>query len=222
MLEQCIATVATILAGAILVPQIVRLIRHRRTAGVAVTWAVLGLITNVAWVVYLGMVDLWIAALAPGMAVVTYAMVVRLVALDVPRSWLIVAAGYSAALGAIGLVGGIEHLGAALALVPAIQLTPQIVSVHREPCPTGVSPLTWTFSIAEAVLWTIYGLRVGDLALVWYGLVTSTGSALILGLWWTSVPHRWSPAWSPALSSQTQTDVRAPMAPAVIEAVAEG
>ncbi len=193
MLEQYVAAAGTILSGAILVPQIARLIRRRQTAGVAVTWAAFGLVTNVSWVIYLGVLDLWVAAIAPGFAVVTYAIVLRLVAPTGRHAWLVIAVGYGVVLAAIGIIGGIADFGITLAVVPAVQLSPQLVAVYREACPAGVSPITWIISICEAGIWSVYGLMIGDTALIGYGVVTSAGSALVLGCWWTSFGASASP-----------------------------
>lgn len=192
MLEHAVAVIATMLAGGFLLPQIVRLVRRRDTSGVAPTWAVFGLVTNAAWVFYLGILDLWLAAIAPGLAMVSYGVIVRLVVPGVGRARsMILPACYALGLAAIGLFGGPAQLGISLAVVPAAQLVPQISTVWRAHCPTGVSPLTWILSIGEAALWMSYGMMIGDIALIGYGLVTSIGSGLVLGGWWMAL--RWQP-----------------------------
>ena len=135
----------------------------------------------------------------PALATLTYGVALCVIApLDRRLAWVWSSCGYAALLAAAGALGGIGVLGVVLSVTPAVQLTPQVIAVFRERCPTGVSPTTWSLAIAEAMLWGCYGLLVGDLALIGYGLVTSAGSALILGRW-AATSSRWrSPATAPA------------------------
>jgi uncharacterized protein with PQ loop repeat len=199
MVTEALAATATALAAVFLVPQIVRLISRRDATGVSSVWAAFGVVTNSAWVGYLAAVGLWAAVPAPALAALTYGVALCVIApLDRRLAWVWSSCGYAALLAAAGALGGIGVLGVVLSVTPAVQLTPQVIAVFRERCPTGVSPATWSLSIAEAMLWGCYGLLVGDLALIGYGLVTSAGSALILGRW-AATSSRWrSPATAPA------------------------
>jgi uncharacterized protein with PQ loop repeat len=182
MVTEALAAMATALAAVFLIPQIVRLIGRRDATGVSSVWAAFGVVTNSAWVGYLAAVGLWAAVPAPALATLTYGVALCVIApLDRRLTWVSTSAGYAAVLAAAGALGGVGVLGVVLSVTPAVQLTPQVIAVFRERCPTGVSPTTWSLSIAEAVLWGCYGLLVWDLALIGYGMVTSVGSALILG-----------------------------------------
>jgi hypothetical protein len=122
--------------------------------------------------------------MAPALAFVSFAVVLRIVtSLDRRRSWVWQAAFYTVCFVASMLVGGVAMLGLMLAATPAIQVSPELVAIFRERCPSGVSPATWSLCAAEAVLWGLYGWVVSDTALVGYGLVTAAGSMLILGRW---------------------------------------
>ena len=169
---------ATGLTAVFLVPQIVRVHRTRDVSGLSATWASFGLLTNLGWVLYLGTRGLWLAALAPILAVVTYGvMAVALARRSTDRRWLWAAGVYTVLL---LWLGGIESLGIALVVAPVVQLTPAIVAAYRTRCPTGISPATWSLSIAEAVMWGWYGWLIGDLTLLGYGVVTGVGSLFVL------------------------------------------
>ena len=184
MFAELTAATATILAGIFLLPQIARLVRHHDTAGVSATWAALGLVTNLAWIVYLGLLGLWFAAAAPGLALIAYVLVLGLLVPGSRPAWAIFAAIYAVGLVVVCWGLGNDALGLALAGTPAIQLLPQVVVVLRERRPIGLSPSTWAIAVLEAVLWAAYGSMIDDRALVGYGLITTIGSGLVLGIWW--------------------------------------
>jgi uncharacterized protein with PQ loop repeat len=182
MVAEVLAATATALAAVFLVPQIVRLISKRDATGVSAVWAAFGVVTNTAWVLYLGAMGLWVAVPAPALAAATYVIALAvIVPLDRRRSWMWMSGLYVAVLAVVALLSGLVTLGLVLSVTPAVQLAPQIITVYRERCPSGVSPTTWSLGLVEAVLWAFYGLVVSDVALVGYGLVTSAGSMLILG-----------------------------------------
>jgi uncharacterized protein with PQ loop repeat len=180
--ETLVAGAANLLAGVFLIPQILRLVRTRDTAGVSSTWAAFGALTNTTWVIYLAMIGLWAAAVAPALAVLAYTIMVRfLVRDDLRRSWIWLSVLYAFLFSVVAGLGGTDALAPMLALTPVVQLAPGMTSVFRETHPTGVSPTTWGLSLCEAVLWGLYGWLVSDTALVGYGLFTGAGSILILG-----------------------------------------
>jgi hypothetical protein len=78
-MSELLAIVATLLTATFLVPQIVRLLSRGDTAGLSAVWAGFGVVTNLAWVGYIGTQNLWVAAIAPAMAVVTYSITLALI-----------------------------------------------------------------------------------------------------------------------------------------------
>lgn len=191
MTDDIVAATATALAGVLLIPQIVRLLRTRETAGVAVTWAALGCVGNATWAVYLGITGVWLAAIAPALAVLAYALIVGLVAPTSGGGWLPLSLTYLVGLIAIGHFGGLGRLGVTLAIVPAVHVAPQVAEVYREANPIGMSPSTWILSVAAAGLWMVYGSMVGSVAVTGYGLVRGSVSGLVLFGWWmTNRPSR--------------------------------
>lgn len=198
MSAQVLAATATTLAAWFLVPQIARLLRHGDTAGVSVLWAAFGLVTNAAWVVYLGTAGLWAAAVAPGLAVATYGALLWVLLPSGGWGWTSLVGLYSVGLALVGWSWSAEAFGLALAGTPAVQLLPQVVVAFRERLPIGLSPVTWTIGLLEAVLWAIYGMIVVDVALIGYGIVTCVGAVLVLAAWWFHWGrHAWLRAENP-------------------------
>jgi uncharacterized protein with PQ loop repeat len=184
-----VAVSATGLTATFLLPQILRLVRSGDTSGLSGTWAAFGVVTNLAWVVYLGRLGFFVALIAPAMAVVAYGSLLSVLArraLD--RNWIRSSVLYGMVIAAVGGWGGIEAIGLLLVLAPLIQLTPGVVAAYRSPSPSGISPTTWVLSAGEAMLWGYYGWLISDFALIGYGLVTGIGSILILGRWMATGP----------------------------------
>jgi len=179
MMSQALAVSASFLAAFFLIPQIVRLVRTGDTSGVSLTWAVFGVITNLAWVWYLTNERLWMAAFAPALAVGTYAFLVLFLArwgAILQWGWCL---AYAAVLISAALAGNVV-LGLLLVVTPVMQLIPELTAVYLHPRPSGVAEATWWLCAAEAVCWGTYGHLMGDSALVGYGIVTSVGSLLIV------------------------------------------
>jgi uncharacterized protein with PQ loop repeat len=173
-----------------LLPQIARVLRTGDTTGLSTSWAAFGLVTNLAWIVYLGRFGLWAAVMAPALAVVTYGiMLVTFIKRAPGREWTLATCVYVTVLVTVGSLGGNAALGIVLVLAPVLQLTPAIAAAHRAHRPTGIAPATWLLSAAEALLWGWYGWLVSDVALLGYGLVTGLGSALILRRWLSTRPR---------------------------------
>lgn len=185
-----ILTCATGLTAIFLLPQIARLLRSGDISGLSCTWAAFGVVTNLAWILYLGNLGLWMAVMAPALAVTTYGiMLIALARRTHGRSWIWASGAYVMLLGVTGSLGGMEAFGLQLVLAPVIQFTPGVVAAYRERRPTGISPATWSLSAVEALLWGWYGWLVSDVALLGYGLVTGIGSMLILGRWLATRPR---------------------------------
>ena len=179
--------VAVVLAVTQPVPQVVRLVRTRSVAGVSgpTTW--LGLVINLAWMAYGAAQGLLPVALLSGAYVAGYATI----------AWLLVAGGSrrglgAAVLGAAALVGltvaaGWVALGTALALSVGVQFVPQVVEAWRGEDLSGLAPGTYVLCAADGAIWGAYGLAVGDLPLMLYGVVMLGVAVLVL------VPRqRWS------------------------------
>lgn len=181
MVLAVLAVVGTMLAAFFLVPQTISLVRSGDSAGVSPTWAAFGVVTNLAWVAYLVDAGLPMATAAPAIATVCYLLVLKSLALLTTSFWWSATGlAYLVAVVAVGGMGGIAALGMVLLVAPALQLAPQVVSVIREPLPSGPSPTTWILAVLEALIWGAYGLIAGDIPLVGYAIVTTIGSMVVL------------------------------------------
>jgi hypothetical protein len=181
---------ATGLTAIFLGPQIARVMRSGDRSGLSATWAAFGLVTNAAWILYLGSLGFWPAVVAPTLAVGAYGIMLIALTRGSPiRDWVWASGSYCGVLIVVGSSSRVEGLGMALVIAPLVQLTPAIVAAYRERCPTGIAPVTWGLAAAEAVLWGWYGWLVGDMALIGYGLVTGVGSMLVLGRWLSTRPR---------------------------------
>ena len=118
-MPELLAIVATLLTATFLVPQIVRLISREDTAGLSAVWAGFGVVTNLAWVAYVGVQDLWVASFAPAMAVVAYTITLVLIVRRAPGiEWWRPSFWYSASLLAAEALMGPAGLGLLLAMTP--------------------------------------------------------------------------------------------------------
>lgn len=186
-----LALFANALAATFLIPQIVRLLGKRDSAGVSATWAGFGVVTNAAWVFYLASHGMQVPLVAPALALLAYGLTLALVArLQRASRWIWHSAVYMIAIGLAALVGGLTTLGLFLALTPVIQVAPELAAVFRERHPSGLAPGTWALAAAEAVLWGLYGWLIADTALFGYGVVTTGASLVILGRWAWTRPQR--------------------------------
>jgi hypothetical protein len=181
-MAELLVGVGTILAFVFLVPQIVRLVAGRDVRGLSPSWAAFGVLTNLAWVAYLVGRSLWPAITAPVLALAGYTVTLWLIAANAAdRAWVRVSVAYEVLLLAIVFLWGWGGLGVALAVTPAIQLTPAVLAAYGSARPEGLSPVTWALMVVEAAAWGGYGLMTADIALIGYGTITAIGSSLVLG-----------------------------------------
>lgn len=190
-LTTALALTGTGLAGVFLLPQIRRLVVAGDTSGVSPAWAAFGVVTNSAWILYLVAQRLWVPALAPALAVLTYGSLLAVMGrIGFGDRWAVPVTAYTGSLTAVALVAGLDGLAVVLVLTPVVQIMPEVGAVFRHASLWGVSPATWLLGMGEAVCWGWFGLLVGDGALVGYGVVTGVGSAVILVRWWTVCGNR--------------------------------
>lgn len=172
-----------------LLPQPVRLWRTGVAAGVSPLAAMNGVIGDVAWVAYglsAGLPAVWgVCALALVPATWTVALLAR----RITRNDLLGAAAWALALVASA---GVGHVGVMLALGVLVTQGPQVWVALRDRDLRGIAPGTWWLSVLDATTWGLYGLGIGDGALMGYGVVLNLAAAIVLGrVWWTG--RRWPP-----------------------------
>lgn len=179
---------ATIGTVTFLLPQIIKLIRTRDSAGVSTSWAVLGFVTNVGWFAYMINQELWAALIAPFATFISYAFTIwalNRTGRELGRGallglvWTMVLVGSTWALGwpALGVVLGLSY---------GVMLTPSVWTAYKTVDPSGISPGTWWIGLAEAILWGYYGWFHADAGIVTFFIVGVVGSTLILGRYYST------------------------------------
>ncbi|NNF62918.1 MAG: hypothetical protein HKN07_01550 [Acidimicrobiia bacterium] len=181
------AASATVLAAWQVAPQVWKLRRDGSHAGLSPTWALLGVVTNVAWVAYRWVEGLWFGLPSPAVAAVLYSVLFLFIGRAVrDLRWTLVAAMSAAAVLAIGAFRGWAVLGVMLGLSGGIQAAPSVWAAFRTRVPVGIAPSVWAIGVAQATMWGFYGNSVGDNALVLYGLTMGTASLAVLARYFST------------------------------------
>ena len=177
-----VGVAATVLTCIQLVPQIVRLLRMGRPEGVSPGWAVLGVVINSGWLIFLVAEAVWMPVLACAVAEVGFAITFWLLyrsGADV-RAGVALGAASVAVLAVVGAGWGWTALGTALALANNVQFLPSIAAAWRTYAPVGLSAATWALLLAETAGWMTYGVLIERIPIVLYGLTGMVASILIL------------------------------------------
>ncbi len=181
-----IAVAATIISFGLLMPQIVRLWRTGRTAGVSPTWAATGASSNLGWLAYMVSQGLWVVIPSVVVASVQFLTTFWLLRRNHAKVGLGAMAGMASAVAyaTVGMAFGWATLGAVLALSYAIQYTPSVVTAWRTWAPVGISPMTWAIGTVDAAAWGGYGILVEDRNIVLFGIVSGMASTMVLTRLW--------------------------------------
>lgn len=160
-----------------LLPQPIRLARDGRPAGVSALAALNAVVSAFAWTAYgliAGLPVVWVVsilALIPG---IWQAFLLRR---ELTRRDLVWASAYVAAL-SVAYAAGL--LGAALAGTVLVTAGPQLYQALTETDLSGLAPNTWRIALLDAASWGLYGLALGDFALLGYFVVLTASAAIIL------------------------------------------
>jgi uncharacterized protein with PQ loop repeat len=186
--EGALASLATVMSGAFLVPQLLRLRRTLDGGGVSATAAAVGLVSTLGWAVY--GVGTTTAALVPPSVIgaVQYASLLVLLrragatigpGVMVALVWCVFLAASAAAAAATGheLWSG---LGTSLAIAVVVQYAPAVVDAWRSDSADGISEPTWLLVGLTGVIWIAYGMLVDDAAVAAYGAVLATAAGAVL------------------------------------------
>lgn len=194
MLEVVLMGMAVVLALTQPVPQVIRLLRTRSTAGVSGPTAWLGLVINLAWTVYGVARAIPAVAVLSAAYVVGYAIISYLLVRHGNRRGIGAAVAAVAALCAVTAVGGWVVLGTVLALTVGVQFIPQVVTAWRSDDLTALAPGTYLVCMLDGFVWGVFGVASADGPLMLYGAVMVTVAVLVL------IP-RWRWARAVALAS---------------------
>ena len=188
-LVDALAVLAPLVYLVRLLPQPVRLWRTGVAAGVSPLAAMNGVIGDIGWVAYglsAGLPSVWAVC---AIALVPATWTVVLLARATTRADVLAAAVWASALLGSAAVG---HVGVTLALGVLVTQGPQVWMAVRDRDLRGIAPGTWWLAVLDATTWGLYGVGIGDGALMGYGLVLLLSAGIVLGrVWWTG--RRWPP-----------------------------
>jgi uncharacterized protein with PQ loop repeat len=176
------AGVATMLAVAGAMPQVVRLKRTGDLAGVSLTGATIGVASETAWVAYTVQGGLWSAVIMPALMVVAnFVLAVAIVRAGAgPARAAATAITWSAVLAAAATLGGRSTFGLLLALAYAMQVAPCVGAAYSAEIPSGIAPARWIALLGECALWGWYGLARADVAISLFAVVGAAAAVAIL------------------------------------------
>ena len=152
-----------------LVPQVVRTVRTRVTAGVSpLMWSLLGAQSG-AWIVFGASRRLWPSALVnvvlAGCVAMMLATMRRLRTPGLGRAVAVMAALMAVEAALIG-TGAMPVLGSLAGLIAALVFYPQVLVALRATDLSGLSRTSWLFAVVTSVQWAAYGVATGT-PVVW-------------------------------------------------------
>jgi uncharacterized protein with PQ loop repeat len=179
-----LVVVATVLGSWMAFPQARRLARTRRVEGVSAVWIGVSLAINGWWLTYGLVVGVWAIVPVSAISLLLYGTMAVVYLATVGRSAIAPMALGAFVLGMVPMpfliAGGWALAAIAVGLSYGIQLLPAVVAACRTRDLIGVSAATWLIAWAEAALWLVYGVVVGDIALTLAGIVGVTMASIIL------------------------------------------
>lgn len=181
-----VAGVATAVTFVQVVPQVVRLVRLKRTEGASPAWAAIGMVINIGWTAYVIAEEFWVTIPAVLAAVISFGLVLYLLWRNGADVRVAVISGIAVGVAAVGLqlVSGWTVLGTVLGLSNGLYLGPSVYAAWRSYAPVGVAPVTWVLTGGEGILWGYYGVLVEAVPIMVYGSTAFLLAALILLRLW--------------------------------------
>lgn len=173
----------TVIEASALVPQVVRLLRHKDTAGLSAMTTITGLVAMACWCIYtarLGDTEAFAASVPPALGwLATGATLVHLNA--IPRARTALATLPVAAGIVVATVATVQAAGVAAAVGSCLWALPQALVALRHGRLAGVSGSSWSITLASALGWALYGLLSGHLLYSVASLVQVPASLVVLG-----------------------------------------
>jgi uncharacterized protein with PQ loop repeat len=163
------------------VPQALRLLRTRESAGVSKLGAVNAISNTSGWVIYgLGVDELvlWVPCL---FAIPFEIVVLALIKERMSGRERLIAIAWAAAIGLAWPIAGQAALATVMGLGIVAGTAPHVLAAFRSSSLAGVEPRTWRIAIADGLLWGGYGVSVADPLVIFYCVVLVGAAVLILG-----------------------------------------
>lgn len=164
-------------------PQLIRLLRERKSFGVSVDSSGTSCVVSLGWTTYGIITHQIFVALASG-AIASLFFIITLAALRLGRSarefriaplWLVVLFSAVTFFGKNGL-------GLMLSISALISNVPQIRVAYKEENLSGLSLGTWLLTLAGGLIWFVYGFLNNDLTIMVSTFFQSITSAIVIGL----------------------------------------
>ena len=191
---------ANVLGAGMAFPQAHKLVRTRRLGGLSPIWVGISVAMNAWWLSYGISTGLW--ALVP-VSIVSLALYLTIAAVMLKTAGRRMAPALVVGMVALGsmpvpalLLGGWVVAGVVIGLGYGAQLAPAVVASYRTDRLDGVASGTWLLALAEAMLWLVYGIHAGDVALLFGGGAGVAMASLILGRLAVTGHHPFRMAWA--------------------------
>jgi len=155
---------ALVVTATAVIPQTVRMIKVRSTAGVSPVWAMLGAVSTGVWTAYTAARGLWWATVADSLACLSYLSSVIVLARHGVRPRIVAGVSWLGVFALAYTAADLAGVGTVLAFAFIVQVAPSIWTAYRSSDLLGVSIVTWRLTFAEGVLWFIYGWAKDDAA----------------------------------------------------------
>jgi len=164
-------------------PQLIRLLRERKSFGVSVDTSGTSCVVSLGWTTYGIITDQIFVALASG-AIASFFFIITVAALRFGRNvgefrvtplWLIVLFSAVTFFGRNGL-------GLMLSISALISNVPQIRVAYKEENLSGLSLGTWLLTLSGGLVWLLYGILQNDLTIMVSTFFQSVTSAVIIAL----------------------------------------
>ena len=164
-------------------PQLMRLLRERKSFGVSVDTSGTSCVVSLGWTTYGIITDQIFVAIASG-AIASLFFIVTVAALRLGRSarefrvtplWLVV-------LFSVLIFFGKNGLGLMLSISALISNVPQIRVAYKEENLSGLSLGTWLLTLSGGLVWFVYGFLNNDLTIMVSTFFQSVTSTIIIGL----------------------------------------
>lgn len=164
-------------------PQLLRLLRERKSFGVSVDTSGTSCVVSLGWTTYGIITDQIFVALASG-AIASFFFIITVAALRLGRNvrefrvaplWLIVLFSAVTFFGKNGL-------GLILSISALISNVPQIRVAYKEENLSGLSLGTWLLTLSGGLVWLLYGILQNDLTIMVSTFFQSVTSGIIIAL----------------------------------------
>jgi uncharacterized protein with PQ loop repeat len=176
--------VANVFGAGMILPQVLRLRLTRTLDGISATWVGVGIAMNLWWIAYALPNELWGLLPVSSIAALLYLVMAHHVVMIAGRSGLRPLMIGLCLFGSVPLialvVGGLPGAGLAIGLSYGAQFAPAAATAVRAAGTAGISATTWTMGLIEALIWLLYGVTLGDWALVIGGGGSTLMAAVIV------------------------------------------